>query len=106
VRRLIPLVPLDLAQFSRTKSFKGNTPACELTAEASDFDGKFCIRDLFSDHRSPGIGIRSHRTGKTELFYLESEQSIGTGSDTEITGWSFVPVNPKIPVSKVQIFND
>lgn len=102
----MPLTPLDLSVFGREKTFKGNRPAVELLAEASDFDGKFVLTDLFAEQRSPGIAIRSHRTGKVELFFLESEQVSGYGSDAEVTRWTFLPLNNRIPVSRVVVYND
>ena len=87
----VPMYGLDKFTWSDSK----------LVAEASDL-GRFNLGQLWNDSADAGIGIRSHRTGRVERFYVSHIEE----REGDLLTWELEPVNPNCRVKKVVVFND
>lgn len=89
------------------RAFDWNPKDRTLVAEASDLKfvngfGGFQIHRLWPDACDTGIAIRSHHTGKVEVFVLDRIDR----KEDEVHGWWFLPLDMESKVSKVLIIND
>lgn len=76
-----------------------------LVAELSDFNLKYlAMHRIYDDACDVGIAIRSHHTGKVEIFYFDNEDRSADGED--IAGYNFKPVNQNCKVKNVLLIND
>lgn len=95
---------LDLKTFTFDKEHR------MLVAEASDFGPghRFpsLMYQLYDDACDIGIAIKSHLTGKTEVFAWDESQ----GRDNDYTGgyavWVFKPINKLANTNEVHVLND
>lgn len=94
---------LDLTTLPLNKFYYANG---NMSAQASDFgplrDGFWWLQQIYPDAADMGIAVKSHKTGKVEIFTFEGEYH----QEGECCYWHFKPVNPKCKVKQVLIYND
>lgn len=93
-----PISSSVFAYYAREKTF---------SIEVSDVKGfPFCGR-LYNDACDEGFVLVSHKTGKSQPYFLN--QTIRNDFGEDVAGWEFLPAEPVLPGAKgtkVIVFND
>ena len=76
---------------------------CEMSDIGPFRDGCWWLQQIWDDSADVGVMIRSHVTGATYTFYLDTEER---GRDRDLMYYTFKPVDKNCPVKLVTIFND